>query len=255
MARQTVSYDIVAFLRTYGRVKHIARDPAGQKRNYPGPGDIANPLRLRPHVDNNASLGRPMMSKSIEVKAYQLKVTLRGTRPPIWRRLEVRGDTTLGRLHNILQVAMRWTNSHMHQFTARGTSYGQAGRDLQLEREDEDKCRLDQLLKKPRDRMVYEYDFGDGWTHDIVVEKLVPAIPGRRRYPAVTAGRRACPPEDCGGIWGHCHLLEVLENPAHPAYEELAQCCGLDFQPGKFDAGEINRAFHGAWSPTDPNAP
>jgi hypothetical protein len=71
--------------------------------------------------------------------------------------------------------------------------------------------------------MLYGYDFGDGWIHDIVVEKLLPPVLGRRRYPAVTGGGRACPPEDCGSVSGYYHLLEVLSNPAHPEYEELVE--------------------------------
>ena len=68
----------------------------------------------------------------------------------------------------------------------------------------------------------------------------------------VTGGRRACPPEDCGGVDGSYHLLEVLANPAHPEHEELAEWCGLNYQPEQFDMGEINRAFHGGWSQETP---
>jgi len=193
-------------------------------------------------------------NESMEKKAYQLKVTLRGTRPPVWRRLEVRGDITLGRLHQILQVAMGWSDSHMHQFVARGKCYGMADPEFGLEGEDEDEVRLDQVLQKPKDRMIYEYDFGDGWEHDVVVEKLLPLVSGPRRYPVVTGGRRACPPEDCGGVPGYYDLLEVLEDPNHPEYEDLLEWCGREYDPEKFDIQGVNRVFHGGWAPARPRA-
>jgi len=178
------------------------------------------------------------------VKVYQLKVTLRGIQPPIWRRLEVRGDTTLDRLHDILQVAFGWTDSHLHQFVARGKLYGMAGPDFGLGQQDEDEVRLDQVLRRPRARMIYEYDFGDSWKHDIVVEKLLPVAEEQGRYPMVTGGRRACPPEDCGGVPGYYQLLEAFADPSHPEHQELLEWLGEDYEPEKFDAQEANRVFH-----------
>ena len=190
----------------------------------------------------------------MKLKAYQLKVTLRGIRPPIWRRLEVRGDTTLGTLHHILQVAMGWTDSHMHQFVAGEKYFGAADPEFGLDREDEDRIRLDQVLRKPKDRMIYEYDFGDSWEHDVVVEKQLPVVSEGGRYPMVTGGSRACPPEDCGGVPGYYRLLEVLANPDHPEHAELLEWSGEDYEPEKFDAQEVNRAFHGGWGSTKPLA-
>ena len=187
-------------------------------------------------------------------KIYQLKVTLRGIRPPIWRRLEVQGDTTLGRLHDILQIAMGWTDSHMHQFVGEGRRYGVADPDLELDLEDEDKTRLDQVLRKPKDQTVYAYDFGDGWRHDVVVEKVLPAVSGSGPYPVLTGGRRACPPEDCGGVTGYYRLLGVLADPNHPEHEELLEWSGGEYDPEKFDAQEFNLAFHGGWHRAEPPA-
>jgi len=189
----------------------------------------------------------------MEPKAYQLKVTLRGTRPPIWRRLEVKSDTKLSTLHQILQVVMGWTDSHLHQFIAKGKYYGTPDPDFFVDRENERKVRLDQVLKKPKDRMVYEYDFGDSWEHEVVVEKVVPAEAGRGRYPLVTAGKRACPPEDCGGIPGYYRLLEVLGNPRHPEHQEMLEWCGEEYDPEGFDRQEVNRTFHGGWGPAKPH--
>jgi hypothetical protein len=165
--------------------------------------------------------------------------------------LEVRGDTTLFLLHHILQDAMGWTDSHLHQFIAKGKCYGTPDPDF-LDRENERKVRLDQVLKKPKDRMVYEYDFGDSWEHEVVVEKVVPAETGRGRYPLVTAGKRACPPEDCGGIPGYYRLLEVLGNPRRPEHQEMLEWCGEEYDPEGFDPQEVNRVFHGGWGPAKP---
>ena len=190
----------------------------------------------------------------METKAFQLKVTLRYTKPPIWRRMEVRGDTTLGRLHHIIQVAMGWTDSHMHQFVAKGKCYGIPDQEFGLDRENEDRIRIDQVLRKTKDKLLYEYDFGDGWEHDVVVEKVLPIVSGNKRYPMVTGGRGACPPEDCGGIPGFYRLLEILGKPDHPEHEELLEWFGDEYDPESFDIQEVNRAFHGGWTPAKPDA-
>lgn len=181
---------------------------------------------------------------------FQLKVTLRGFRPPIWRRFLVPGDIRLHQLHSILQMIMGWTNSHLHQFRRGHTYDGVAGQEPGLECQDERRFRLQDLLRKPRDRMVYEYDLGDGWEHDVVLEK-VRARPPRARYPMVLAGRRACPPEDVGGIGGYYHFLKVIENPRHPEHRDLVEWCGGAFDPQAFDVQRINRAFHGGWGPAE----
>ncbi|MFQ5883046.1 MAG: plasmid pRiA4b ORF-3 family protein [Candidatus Methylomirabilales bacterium] len=184
--------------------------------------------------------------------AYELKVTLRGTKPPIWRRLEVKADTRLFEFHQILQVAMGWTDSHMHQFVAKGKCYGAPDPGFLPDRENEKKVRLDQVLRKPKDRMIYEYDFGDSWEHEVVVERVMPAEPGPHRYPSVTAGKRACPPEDCGGIPGFYHFLEAIQNPDHPDHEDMLEWWGGRFEPEAFDVQKANRAFHGGWGPARP---
>ena len=173
---------------------------------------------------------------------YELKITLRGTRPPIWRRLRVKSDVTLFKFHSILQFVMGWMDGHMHQFIAKNKVYGRV--DLELpERENEKKVLLGQVLRKPKDSLVYEYDFGDGWEHAVVLEQVLEAAPGGK-YPYVVAGKRACPPEDCGGTGGYEHLLEVLADPKHA---EMVEWVGGSFDPEDFDAGEINRGFHGGW--------
>lgn len=177
---------------------------------------------------------------------YELKITLRDTRPPIWRRLRVRSDVTLFKFHSILQFVMGWMDGHLHQFMARNKVYGAV--DLELpERENEKKVLLSQVLRKPKDSLVYEYDFGDGWEHAVVLEQVLEAAPGGK-YPYVLAGKRACPPEDCGGTGGYGRLLAVLADPKHPEHAEMVEWVGGSFDPEAFDVGEINRGFHGGWS-------
>ena len=183
-------------------------------------------------------------------EVYQLKVTLRGTRPPIWRRVQVYSDATLERLHRILQVVMGWTDSHLHQFCARGIYYGMVGPELDFDFEvvDERKVRLHDVLRRPKDRMQYEYDFGDSWDHDVVLERITGPAP-QVRYPLVLAGRRACPPEDAGGVWGYAGFLRAIKDPKHPEHDDFIEWIGGTYDPEGFDVQEANRAFHGGWGP------
>ena len=174
---------------------------------------------------------------------YQLKVTLNGSKPPIWRRLLVPGNINLGSFHIVLQIVMGWTNSHLHQFILGRTMYGipddEFGADFGLEIEDENKYKLSQLLKKEKDSLKYEYDFGDGWEHKIILEKILP-YESSLKLPSCIKGKRACPPEDCGGIWGYQDLIEVINDTSHPEHEEMLEWLGGDFDPEYFDVNEIN---------------
>jgi len=177
---------------------------------------------------------------------YQIKVTLRGTRPPIWRRLHVPKSVTLHRLHGILQVGMGWTDSHLHQFRVGDTCYGTPDPELDFEVVDEKKVRLEDVLRRPKARMVYEYDFGDGWEHDVVLESAVPAMP-KRRLSARIGGQASV---SSGGRWrigGYYHFLEVMADVKHPEHRNVREWCGEPFDPDAFDVQEINREFHGRW--------
>ncbi|MEW6750870.1 MAG: plasmid pRiA4b ORF-3 family protein [Candidatus Latescibacterota bacterium] len=172
-------------------------------------------------------------------KVYQLKVTLRGVRPPVWRRIQVAGDSRLDELHHILQVAMGWTNSHLHQFRIGDTDYSDPDSGLE-QAESTRRVRLDQVVSGQKDRFVYEYDFGDGWEHEVLVEKVLEREV-QRRYPVCITGRRACPPEDCGGAWGYAQLLEAIRDPEHPEHGEMLEWVGEEFDPEEFDAEAVNR--------------
>lgn len=175
---------------------------------------------------------------------YQIKVTLRGSKPPIWRRLEVPADIGLRGLHHVLQVAFDWDDSHLHVFE---TPYGQFGDgDPDLEHRDETPVALEQVAPGAGDKIVYLYDFGDGWEHEIVVEKVLDRDPAAT-YPRCTGGRRAAPPEDCGGVWGYASMLETLADPDHPEHQQMLEWLGLDdpaeFDPAAFDAKAVTRAL------------
>jgi hypothetical protein len=165
--------------------------------------------------------------------------------PAVWRRLLVPAAIRLDRLHEVIQVAMGWENYHLHEFSAGGASYGPPIPDLEHVR-DERRMTLDRLLGGPRGRLRYTYDFGDGWEHDVVVERVLEADPGRT-YPACIGGQGRCPPEDCGGSWGYANLRETLADPRHDEHEQMLEWLGLraasEFDPAAFDTGEVNASL------------
>lgn len=172
----------------------------------------------------------------------QLKLSLRGvSKPPVWRRLLVRPDIRLSQVHDVIQAAMGWTDTHLHAFS---TAYGDYGPpDPELDHRDERKARLADFLAEPGDRIRYAYDFGDFWEHDIVLEKMLEPDPDVR-LPACVAGKGACPPEDCGGVWGYADLRDTLANPASDGHDAMLEWLGFDsaedFDPGAFDVEETN---------------
>ncbi len=169
---------------------------------------------------------------------YQLKITLRRSKPPIWRRIQVTDSTTLRDLHEIVQVVMGWTNSHLHQFVVTGRPYSDPRFELD-DVSDERRVSLSRLALQPRMHFGYEYDFGDSWEHDILVEKTFPPEPGAA-YPRCITGKLACPPEDCGGTWGYYQLLETVQDPRHPDYKEMREWLGDGFDPDAFDLASVN---------------
>lgn len=151
-----------------------------------------------------------------ERQIFRFKVTLRGSRPPIWRRFEVPGSVTLYQLHRILQAVMGWTDTHLHEFQRGQVSYGESDPEFGVRQVSERKTRLHDVLQRSGDRMSYQYDFGGGWEHDLVLEAVARNSAGKLQ-PRVLQGRRACPPEDVGGIYGYYEFLEAMGNPEHPS--------------------------------------
>jgi hypothetical protein len=135
-------------------------------------------------------------------RIYQFKVTLRGLRPPIWRRVQVYDDLTFYEFHRVLQATMGWWDAHLHQFITPDRLFitdATTLSELGVDGWDEQKIRLKQLFKQEGQKMVYEYDFGDSWEHDVLLEKILP-VETAVTYPRCLKGKRACPPEDCGGV-------------------------------------------------------
>ncbi len=170
---------------------------------------------------------------------YQLKVTLLESDPPIWRRLQVPANVTLGELHYILQATMGWTNSHLHQFRVNDTDYSDPGFGLE-ETENEDKVTLAQIAPRAGAAFLYQYDFGDDWMHEVTVEKVLPRKEGER-HPVCLGGEHACPPEDCGGIGGYDEFLQAIRDPHHEEHQDLLEWIGGSFDSEAFDPDQANR--------------
>lgn len=169
-----------------------------------------------------------------------LKVTLRGTKPPIWRRLLMADTMTLDDLHQAIQATMGWDDGHLHAFDIDGRQYGD--RQTVDDVADENRLTLKGLLKSGVARFTYTDDFGDDWEHTVAIEKTQPAIDAEP-YPLCVAGKRACPPENCGGPWGYQQLLEVLADPDHPDYADQKEWIDEDFTPDHFDTVAANAAL------------
>lgn len=169
---------------------------------------------------------------------HQLKITLGDIRPPVWRRVQVPSTITLGELHLVIQAAFGWWDYHLHEFEINGIRYGtDDGEGWGDPPKDEHRAKLERLAPVGG-KIGYVYDFGDNWKHTITVEKVLPADP-RATYPACVAGKRACPPEDCGGTWGYADFLEAIANPDHQEHKAMLEWVGHPFDPEHFDRGDF----------------
>jgi hypothetical protein len=170
--------------------------------------------------------------------SYQLKVTLRAIRPAIWRRVRIPSVATLRQVHDALQIAFGWTNSHLHQFLVGRQTFGMPDPEgLGPRTTDERRVRLCEVADV-KSKLIYEYDFGDGWEHEVLVERVDPAI---SVVPECLDGRRARPPEDCGGPHGYAELVETLADPKHPEHSEMREWVGPYWQPEEFDLQLVNK--------------
>ena len=178
---------------------------------------------------------------------YQIKVTLRSIRPPIWRRVLLLDNTPLDELHTIIQSVMGWHGGHLHQFVADDVVFEMRGQDdhfdfglgMFQESRPETGVPLSSVLSTVGSKMRYEYDFGDGWEHDVLLEKVLPIEDGAQ-YPVCIKGKRACPPEDCGGPWGYRQLLETLADPNDSDHEDMLDWLGGPVDPEEFDLDHVN---------------
>jgi hypothetical protein len=182
---------------------------------------------------------------------HQLKVTLTGIRPPIWRRLQVSSSINLRRLHDVIQEAMGWTQSHLYQFEIGGVEFGEPDDEFGMPIRSAKATPLRKIAPDPGVAFSYEYDFGDSWEHRIEVEKVLPPEPGVP-YPRCLAGKRACPPEDVGGIFGYEEFLQAIRDPKHPEHDAMLEWVGGAFDPEAFDLRAVTeRLAHLGPSPWD----
>ncbi len=180
------------------------------------------------------------MTKKKAQNLYQFKITLNHAKPSIWRRIQVPETFSFLDLHDAIQAAMGWEDCHLHCFevpnpkTSQIDFIGSEMADLDLEFSPGSKNCISSYFSLLNTKATYEYDFGDGWEHKILLEKILPIEPGVK-YPRCIAGKRACPPEDCGGVWGYENLLKMMNIPDNEVDEEqkeyLEYMIDDDFDP------------------------
>lgn len=215
-----------------------------------------------------------MARKDAKERLLRVLITLEYSDPPIWREVAMPPDITLGELHRVIQIVMGWDDDHLHQFILnlkRSTRpsyeeqarYYQVGKwdddfearvqgrkffvpktapdgtPINIEGMDEDTVLLAEVCPNASTKLTYEYDFGDSWKHEIKVKRVGVPEPGVE-YPICLGGERACPPEDCGGLWGYCDMLEAVSDPDNEEHEDMADWLDKDFDPDAFDLNAIN---------------
>ena len=226
MLRRTIAADITIAVAALGVLGAAVIDRAGGTAELTDLGRSAI-QRLR----GMAQPGDPVL---------QVRITLRDVGdPPVWRQVLIPAAYTLTRVHRVIQAAMGWEDCHMHAFQIGKTSYG-PDPDGELGFADETKTRLADVARV-RTRIGYEYDFGDGWEHEIVVEGRAVAK-ADQIYPACIAGEGACPPEDSGGSYGFEQLKELLAGPPSVERDEMLEWTGGDYDPARFDLAAANAA-------------
>jgi hypothetical protein len=175
------------------------------------------------------------------ISLYQFKIALLDTCPPIWRRIQVK-DGTLDKLHEHIQTAMGWTNNHLHHFWLDSQLYGDDPMLHEMTYKDSTRTKLSDILPQSGRRFCfqYEYDFGDGWRHEVLFEGCLRAERGKR-YPLCVEGERACPPEDVGGTRGYQEFLEAMADPDHERHEKFREWIGGRFDPEAFEAAKATK--------------
>lgn len=181
-------------------------------------------------------------------RVYQFRVELKGIAPPIWRTIQVPETYSFWDLHVAIQDAMGWLDYHLHQFDVVNPETGvKEGIGIPDEEFGGDgvgevlpgwKKKIASYFSADKPAVDYSYDFGDGWVHEVRLEKILPREKGVR-YPVCIAGKRACPPEDCGGVWGYQNLLEILSDPGHKEHASTLDWLGGRFDPEAFDAEDV----------------
>lgn len=182
----------------------------------------------------------------MEEHAVQLKISLKDSTPPIWRRVLVKSSISFYELHYTIQIAMGWGNYHLYEFKIGDYRIGLMDEDSDDPESGSSKIivskeiTLEEVISKGEFKnFSYEYDFGDGWMHSIVVEKILPLDPDKY-YPVCIKGKLSCPPEDCGGLYGYYSFLEIISNKKHPEYKNMVEWMGGRFDPTEFEVDDVN---------------
>lgn len=175
---------------------------------------------------------------------HQLRISLTGSEPEIWRSFKVNSNTTFADLHLIIQTVMGWENDHLYEFRNKEFTIGIEPddaffADANLIKADTIKI-IDALLRK-RSNIMYTYDFGDSWEHQVVVEEIIKDE--TPLYPICVSGAMKCPPEDCGGIWGYENMLEIIKNEKHPEHGSMLEWLGGSFDPEYFSVDKVNKVL------------
>ncbi len=223
------------------QVEESLADSSSMKASQDKPTDYSVERRSLDLAD--AGSARPNAAESV----FVFKISLRRIRPQIWRRVRVPGNRSLYDLHRIIQDSMGWDDYHMHEFNIAGRCYMDSDMvDEMHDCIDENEITLDSLPLREKQRFVYTYDFGDGWEHTVLIERIIAAAdldPRQREGVHCLAGKRACPVEDCGGPVGYQELLELMQAPPEQLNEfqrEFVERAGEDFDPERVDLERIN---------------
>ena len=172
---------------------------------------------------------------------YQFKVTLKFIKPKIWRQIQVPANYTFQDLHLTIQNAMGWENDHLYQFEMATHRHHRMVIGINECDQLDYEATIEQYFLSPKDKALYLYDFGDSWKHEVILEKILPRVKNTK-YPQCIKGKGACPPEDCGGVWGYEDILEIIKNPNHEKYAEHMEWLGEKFDPEEFNPKSI--VFH-----------
>lgn len=173
-------------------------------------------------------------------KILQFKITLSDSKPTIWRRFHIENTMMFYDLHLVIQQVMGWTNTHLYQFIYDENNF--IGNPELLDSDDianDKEITLSDIFDKPKLKMIYEYDFGDDWEHELVLEKIIDNNPSQQ-YPFCLEGAMNCPPEDCGGIYGFKDLMKKYKKTNHPDYPFILEWIGEDYDPNFFDVESVN---------------
>ena len=175
-------------------------------------------------------------------RIYQFKITLKNTKSPVWRRIQVPETFTFWDLHCAITDSMGWLDYHLHQFEVYDPDCGEKIF-IGIPGDDEDTIldwnrQITQYFSLDGSAIPYTYDMGDNWEHSVKLEKILPREKGVK-YPRCIEGEMACPPEDCGGVWGYQDMLQIISNNKHKEYKETMQWLGGSFNPEKFDMARI----------------